>query len=417
VRRYSELTQIDKTLWQEFSVGLASIFFVAAGQGAFLILMVTYLEHRAVPIAENGLMQAFLSLVEGSVCLLAGYLYFGRYTRRIIAVGILFMAAGAFLFALQPLGMLAWLATGANGIGIGIIIVILYVSVLERRPHSLGLGTAIGLYTAGIAAGNAVGEVLSGIITDHWGFGASFSFSAITILVVLLMIGLIGRTVNHPTEGETNLSSQQPTASSHTSWVGKYPGWTWKLGIAAGFSMALVNTVFDTIFPIYGLRVGLTFSLVGTLAGLKMFLAAIVRPFSGVVIARLNAIRLNNLSLSGLAAATMLTPIVGVGFGLTALVCLMGLGFGTIRVTSATITLFGQNDPKLTSQRSGIYNTALSVGQIIGPWISGLMAGMIGLGAALTGLPAIFLLLYGLILLILPRLSSNSDLVPEERTI
>jgi MFS family permease len=179
--------------------------------------------------------------------------------------------------------------------------------------------------------------------------------------------------------------------------------------------MSLVNVIFDTLFPIYGLRAGLTFTLVGTLAGLKMFLAAIVRPFSGAIMARLNAIRLNNWSLAGLAAATVLTPVVGVGFGLTALVCLMGLGFGTVRVTSAAITLFGQNDPKLTSQRSSIYNTALSVGQIIGPWVSGLVAGVIGLSATLAGLPGIFLLLYGLTLIIIPRLRSSGDLVREER--
>jgi MFS family permease len=88
----------------------------------------------------------------------------------------------------------------------------------------------------------------------------------------------------------------------------------------------------------------------------------------------------------------------------------MGLGFGTVRVTSATITLFGQNDPKLTRQRSGIYNTALSIGQIIGPWVGGLAAGLIGLSATLIGLPGVFLLFYGIAAFIIARLQPKCDL-------
>jgi MFS family permease len=120
--------------------------------------------------------------------------------------------------------------------------------------------------------------------------------------------------------------------------------------------------------------------------------------------------------MAGLAAATVLTPLVGVGYGLTALASLMGLGFGTVRVTSAATALVGQNDSRLTSQRSGMYNTALSVGQIVGPWISGVVAGAIGLSAALVGLPGIFLLVYGAVLLVIPRLRSSADAVGIERT-
>jgi MFS family permease len=366
------------------------------------------MEQHGATVATNGLMQGFLSLVEAAVCLIAGFRYAGKYTRRIVAAGILSMIAGALVFATQPMGPVAWLAIAANAVGMGIIDVILYVAALERRPVSLALGTAVGIYTAALAAGNAFGQFFSGRITDGWGYGASFRFSAVMFLAVLVSAAFLGKKAVLPA-GEIG-------QAGGSARVEKTPPWAWKLGIAAGFSMAMVNSVFDTLFPIYGLRVGLTFSLIGTLTSVKMLTAAIIRPFSGAIMARLDGIRLNSWSMAGLAAATVLTPLVGVGYGLTALVSLMGLGFGTVRVTSAATALAGQNDPRLTSQRSGMYNTALSVGQIVGPWISGVVAGAIGLSAALVGLPGIFLLVYGGVLLIIPRLRSSADAVGIERT-
>jgi len=397
-----QLPTVERTLWKEFVAGLASICVMALGQGAFLILMVAYLEHRQVPVAENGLIKAFLSLVEGTACLVAGFLYRGKYTRRIMVAALVLMAAGSFVYALQPTLGLVWLGTALNGVGIGVMIVILYVATLERRPNALHLGLAMGLYTAGIAAGNAFGETLSGIITDHYGFGASFSFAGTAMLAVVLLVLLMGKEVNYAGSGH-GAESETPVQAGSAAPPHVVENWVWILAIAAGLSMASVNAIFDTLFPIYGLRAGMTFTLVGSLAGLKMVLAAIIRPFSGAIMARLDAIRLNNWSMVVLAAATVVTPFVGTGAGLTALVCLMGLSFGTVRVTSATLSLHGQNDPHLTSQRSSIYNTVMSVGQILGPWASGLVAGTLGLGVALTALPGLFLVFYLISGVVLPR--------------
>jgi cyanate permease len=390
----SKLPATERTLWKEFLAGLASIFVMALGQGTFLILMVAFLEHRQVPVAENGLIKAFLSLVEGTVCLVGGFIYRGRYTRRIMTAALGLMAAGSFVYALQSLTRLIWLGTALNGVGIGVMIVILYVATLERRPSSMHLGLATGLYTACIAGGNALGETLSGIITDNFGFGASFSFAGAAMLAVVVLVFLMGSQVNYAGNEHSAAPDKSVSGTSTAPAPATAGSEVWMLAIVAGFIMSGVNAVFDTLFPIYGLRAGLTFTVVGSLAGLKMLLAAVIRPFSGAILARLDAVRLNNWSLAALSAATVVTPLAGTGAGLTGLVCLMGLAFGTVRVTTATLALYGQNDPRLTSRRSSLYNTVLSVGQIIGPWASGLVAAALGLSVALIGLPAMFLALY-----------------------
>ena len=222
---------VQRNLWKEFIAGLASIFLMAVGQGAFLILMVAYLEHSKVPIAENGLIKGFLSLVEGAACLAGGFLYRGKYTRRIMAASLLFMAAGSFLYATQSLGLIVWLGTGVNGIGIGVMIVILYVATLERRPNALNLGLAVGLYTAMIAAGNALGEVMSGIITDRFGFGISFSFAGIAMLAVVLLVVLMGKEVNYA--GGTHSAEKEKTIVPEGAPLqAMEKNWIWIMAIA-----------------------------------------------------------------------------------------------------------------------------------------------------------------------------------------
>lgn len=390
----------DKKLWPGFVAGITTILFCATGQGAFLFLMVTYLEHMQVPISENGLLKAFLALVEGATCLLVGFLYRGKHARLIIAVSTVFMAAGSLIYVVQPLGFLVWVATAVNAIGIGVLILIPYVATLARRPDSLSLGLAVGFFTAAIAGGNSAGAVIAGAITSQSGFPTAFAVSAAIMILILPASFFLGKITNstHANTPQTipEADKDQPT------------GWLWKMGIIAGFTLSSVNVVFDTLFPIYGLRGGMSIAMVGTLTGVKMLLAAVIRPFSGAIMSRLNGLRLNNWSISILAGATVVMPLVGMGAGLFLLVGIMGLAFGTARVTTATLSLHGQNSPRLTSQRSSIYNTMMSIGQIIGPWMAGLAAELVNPSAALVSLPILFMAVYGISAVFLPRIQWRS---------
>jgi predicted MFS family arabinose efflux permease len=392
----------ERGLWRGFGAGIASIMFCAGGEGAFLFLMVSYLERQQVPVAEIGMLKALLSLVEGAVCLLVGFLYRGKHPRLITAAAAVTMALSAFMYAGEPTGAAVWVATALNGIGIGVLVLIPYVITLARRPSSISLGLGVGLFTAAIAAGNSVGAAVTGFLTDAYGFGTSFAVSGINMLLILVAAYFYG------TETNTQITSDTPAAITLNTFRGVDDNRVWKLAIAAGFTLASVNVIFETLFPIFMLRSGTTIGAAGTFTGIKLLMAAIVRPFSGALMTRLNGLHLTNWGITALAAATVFMPLAGMGASLMILVAVMGLSFGAARVTTATLSLHGQNDPHLTSQRSSIYNTALSVGQIIGPWLCGIVAGIYGVTAALIGLPLAYLAFYGITSLALPRFSLSS---------
>ena len=402
----------ERGLWRGFWAGIGCILFCAGGEGAFLFLMVAYLERQQVPVAEIGMLKGLLSLSEGATCLLIGFLYRGKYPRLITAAGVLIMAASTFLYALQPLGWLVWLATLLNGIGIGVLVLIVYVSTLARRPGSISLGLGVGLYTAAIAGGNALGAALTGVLTDQYGFGTAFMVSGVTMMFMLITTYLLGTETNQP---HTEKGSQADASAQATGPNGD--GWIWKLAIAAGFTLASVNVIFETLFPIYMMRSGNSIAAAGSLTAVKMLLAAVIRPFSGAIMTRLNSLHLNNWSLSALAAATVVMPLVGMGAGLTILVAFMGLAFGAGRVTTATLALHGQNDPRLTSRRSSLYNTALSIGQIIGPWLCGIVASAFSVTTALVGLPLMYMVLYGVSAFALPRLRLSEKKIERLNTV
>jgi MFS family permease len=393
---------MDRTSEQrrEFIICLVAMIFFALGAGAFLLLIVGYQEKRGVAVTEIGSVMSLLSIVEGIVCLLVGHFYRGKYTRNILIVGIALNAAGSLILSFKPLGIMVWAGAAVAGAGFGIVTVIMYVAALQRRPSSLNLGLAVGLYTACIAGGNGLGALVSGWATDQFGFTVSFTISLVCYLVGIAAVLTLSRRefIQPELEKAPLTAGGEKPRMSNSIWI---------LALVTAFTLSSINMVFDILFPVYTLRAGMTFTLVGSLSGIKMVMAALVRPFSGALMARLKPLTLNNWSLAGLGIGTALIPVVGFGFGLTAVIALMGVTFGSCRTTSATLVVKDQGDPHVVSRRISYYNTSLTLGQTIAPWFTGFLADRVDVRTTLIVLPVCWLVLYGISSLALPRLISH----------
>jgi predicted MFS family arabinose efflux permease len=406
-----EAAQTDRrhpNLWGGFATCLFIMLFFAMGGGAFLLLIVGYLEKRSVPVTEIGAVMSLLSIVEGSLCLLIGHFYKGKWTREILIGAMLLNLLGSLILSFQPMGVLVWVGAAFTGAGFGVFTVIMYVAALQRRPDNLSLGLAVGLYTACIAAGNGLGALISGWMTDQYGFTVSFSFAVSSYLVAVLCLLLLKNMGPRPQEAVPAAKLTQNLESAHKI--------TWVLALLTAFTLASINMVFDILFPVYALRAGVSFTLIGSLSGIKMVLAATVRPFSGLLMARLNPMRFNNLSLMGLAAGTVLIPVAGLGFGLTAVIALLGATFGAVRTTSATLVIKDEDNPQVISRRISYYNTCLTLGQTISPWFIGILADRIAVTTALMVIPLCFMGLFGLGSLILPQVAGRLS-AAKERTL
>ena len=394
-----------------FFLCLAMIFLLANGQGAFLFLIVTYLESIQKPVQMIGSVMAFLSIIEALMVVISGFYYKGRHVRPIICSAILVQFAGVLILASQPEALGIWIGVALNAVGIGVMIVILYAVALERRPDRIHPGLAVGLYTAGIAAGNGVGAYFAGLIADTYNFQAAFLYSSFSIVSV----GVAALFLSDQVKRKMISAGSEPEASDGNKFDSCKP-YTWLFGIVGGFAMSSIIVVFDTLFPVYALRQGLTLSMIGLLSGLKMILAATIRPFSGQILARINALKITNWGMGGLTVSALLLPFAGIGAGLFLMIGLMGLSFGASRVTTAALALDGSFDSDLVSRRISVYTVTLSIAQTIGPFIAGWVAYWFNVQIAIAGIPLVVIFLYGISLVVIPNLSLPTAIITLKRT-
>ena len=378
--------------YKYFIACLASIFFLGVGEGGFLIIVVGYLEEMSLALALIGATMAFFSLVEGISNLLVGFLYRGINEKKIIRFAVIMQAAGCFLFAFQPTGATIWLAVILNASGLGVITVMVFTTAQLYIPPNSRMGLVVGLYTSSIALGMAVGSPLVGYLTDTFGFPVAFAACSLLILSIILPISTLPNKqhsaqdavkpsplFNHLKQSLNFKKLNQPEVLT---------------GMLSAFAMASSITIFHTLFPIYSLRAGLTYTTIGSLMGLKDIAAGVIRPLIGLRIASSSVNTYNSVGLALLTLAIFSVPFTGLGWGLYLAVGVIVLAFGSSRVTSMTLVMEGQQKPSETSQRISLYNAMMTSGHIIGPGIGGILAGWLGISLTISAVPAFMLSLF-----------------------
>jgi MFS family permease len=383
--------------YKEYILSLSSIFFLAIGTGAYLFLIVAFLESAQVPVLTIGSVMSFFSITQVISVYLTGKYYQGKQFRLTVIVALFIQSVGAILLMTLATGLLMWISVSLFGIGLGALLVVLYASAIERRPHRFNTGFSVGIYTALIAGGNALGSLLVGIVTDHNGYQIAFLFSSLFIFVVIIFVSFMA---DHHNE---ELSPDPIVQSPAIDFQNQNPLLLWKMGLIMAFLMASFMSVFDLLLPIYGLRAGMTVSVIGGLAGLKLFMAAVSRPFIGYLLNRKDPHKVSKLGFIGMAIFTGLFPFSGVGAFPFIIAGLLGISFGAIRVASVTSTLEGRHKQDGITRRISYYRLSMTFGQIAGPYITGLIATTIIVSYAFISLTLIYLILFIVMLIVLKR--------------
>ncbi len=379
-----------KQLWKEFIISLIAIFFMATGTGAYLLLMVLYLEHLGFSVSTIGSLKSLLSITEGIVVILIMLFFHGKHTRPVLLLAIGMQIAGIFIYASQPQNWLIWLATFLTGVGLGFLLIILFALPMQKRPGHVHMGLAVGLYTALIAAGNALGSFIGGWSAGHigyeWSFGISAAFMAAVFLCVLLITDVHRVEPSLPVDKGMEGSTTEPKVGVAL---------TWRIGVVAGFALASMSVVYETIFPIFALRVlAVSTTFVGSLAAIELVMAAIIRPLMGLALKRIKSNAMTFLSLIAQAIFLCLIPMIGTTFLLPVTIAMMGLSFGIGRVSSETLSMEGVTEAQSISKRLSSYRLAMIIGQTLSPLVCGWAADHWGYQKAMIILPYLFLALF-----------------------
>jgi predicted MFS family arabinose efflux permease len=273
-------------------------------------------------------------------------------------------------------------------------------------------GAVMGWYTAALSAGYALGAFLAGAFADRIGIDATLLWLGLTPLVAIAAVWLT------PAVPDSERAAPTPGVALWRRGVSAFRGIDGRVWLA--FTIVLFLNILsdstDTFFPLYGIAIGLPVAFVGALKASKSASATVIRFFAGAVFRFLDYRAINFWAVLLFAASTFAIPLVPVPIaGPVLLAVFLGAGLcrGILRVTSAATVAELRAEGRDIGLSSGVYNSGLDLGAIIGPAAGGVLS-------AAFGIPAMFQLLAGgsLVLYFAVALSSpagRSALTPSFR--
>ena len=263
-------------------------------------------------------------------------------------------------------------------------------------------GAVMGWYTAALSAGYALGAFLAGAFADRIGIDATLFWLGLVPLVAIAAVWLT------PAVPNSERAEATPGVALWRRGISAFRGIDGRVWIA--FTIVLFLNVLsdstDTFFPLYGTAIGLPVAFVGALKASKSASATVIRFFAGAVFRFLDYRAINFWAVLLFAASTFVIPLIaGPIAGPVLLVVFLGAGLcrGILRVTSAATVAELRAEGRDIGLSSGVYNSGLDLGAIIGPAAGGVLS-------AAFGIPAMFQLLAGasLVLYFTVALSSRA---------
>ena len=151
----------------------------------------------------------------------------------------------------------------------------------------------------------------------------------------------------------------------------------------------------DTFFPVFAPAIGISLAIVGVLRAVKSGAAIFVRSTGVVLLHAVDYRRVTVVAVLAAAAATAALPLSASVAVLLPIFVVLGLARGVLRATSAATIAELRNEGRDVGLASGIYNSGLDIGTIVGPALGGVIASAFGIGAMFQIMAVLSLLAIG----------------------
>jgi MFS family permease len=323
-----------------------------------------------------GLITAVLGLTR-LVCALPIGMLSDRLDRKTVLVGGMIAFALSFvLYALAPNA--GWLVVPRVVMAIAMVATfplgIAYIGdVVETRDR----GAAIGVYTAAMGSGFAVGPLLGTWVASAAGYPAAYLVGAV-IAVLGAVFGAVRLIRKKAEPGKASLAPSLVDLPAFAALV-RQP--TMVMACVANIAMTLSMTgAIFTYFPVYARGVGISTVTIGSLFAWRSIASAAGRIPMGPLSARLPA----HWTLAGVlvveAAINMVISRTTSPSVLTILLILEGIGFG-IFLVSGQMAVASSAGRTNRGAAVGLFWMAGSLGDLFGPIALGVIAQEMGLVA------------------------------------
>ncbi len=307
--------------------------------------------------------------------LLPGGIIVDRLGRRFAMIlGPALVTVGASITAVTPYFSLLLLAQFLAGAGDSIWMIGREVSGIELT-RSDQRGRVMSGFMGISSAGNAIGPVAGGVLTDWFDFRVVFfAYASMALIVLLVSAATAKKETIH----------RSPKASvfqfGKINEIDPYYRRTYLVLVFATFCMMLYRTTLNSMLPLYvGTHLGYSTTQVGTLFGVAGIFVLIMIIPAGIITDTIGrkAASVPSTALPALAFAAF--PFVESMFPLALLAALIGaangLSLGSVATSTYDIIPEGKR-----GHFQGLRRTIGELGGITGPMLGGIIANKLNPG-------------------------------------
>lgn len=358
-----------------------NLAFLCATVGAAFIaitliqpLVPLYASAHGATNAGVGLIIALYSLLPLFLAVPAGMVVDTFGARRLMIIGSLGLAATSLATGIWPGLIVLTIAQTLQGLAQLAVIVAAqaYTASLSTRGGREG---NFGWFATFASAGQLVGPLLGGALTDARGYGLAFlAAGGLAFLPALLALGLAEK---------RPAPTASPAASPRGAQIHRlFRDDVIRASIVASFAVLFAMGARQVFLPLYLQGLGFSATMIGLLLSLRALCSMAVRPFMPALI-RFSGSRFAALtcSMAAAAAGVGLVPWLSAFWSLAISSALVGIGIGLSQPLSMAVVA-DQTPPGERGLALGVRLTGNRLAQVVNPLFFGLVAQLFGIGPA-----------------------------------
>jgi MFS family permease len=362
-----------------------------------------------VPLLAHdlGASPAVIGVIVGAFGLLSFFLGIpvGGFTDRVgvkraLALGVLCNIVSALLLvhADNVLTLMASQVAGGLGFQLHIVASQAFIASLDSP---LRRESEFGYLTFSAALGQSLGPVLGGVIASRFGYHGAFLASLLVSTLGLMIMGFREpRGLRAP--GRYSLRRDLRHAIALLSNSGMLAL------LAVTFVVIFTVSLRTSFLPVLLLQRGSSEALVGLLISLFAGTSTLIRLFTGSLLQRFSRRGMLALAMLAVALGVGLIPMLSSVFTVALALCIFGFGFGLAQPLSM-VMVADLADPRRSGLSMGIRFMSITLANILGPVLMGVVVEGFGLHAAFY-VSALFVIVTGGYIL-----SWKSQLLPGRR--
>jgi predicted MFS family arabinose efflux permease len=353
-----------------------------------------YLDDMRIPVAAIGTLISLGPVLALASRLPMGMVYHQARARKSLLVAILAMGVTNYLYSLATNSFAFAIVQALNGFAYGAVTTLYMAFFVDSLDADENRNHAIGYYVGSLAMGYSTGNFFGGLIADYWGYAATFQLGALLSLVAGSLLWLL----HGPSDtGASKAKSKEGGKLTPRDSLKALMEPELATVVIVALFLNLLHQMGGVFISLYGLGVGLSLTQIGIIRAAYAGCNAVTRPISGHVV---NKIGHRGLSYFGLPLQSLILMLVPLftGFG-SILFVYVASGFLRAVVIVANAVGLVQDVPEARVRRglaSGVYNAAGDVGNILGPFIGGVIAHATGIASVFVigslGSTALFLI-------------------------